>query len=101
MGRLVHFHSFVGTGSGCCTTSVHDGSCSRMGLTPADEVSCVYRRGVPAPEGRPCRCTHEVADDDLETLKVPAGYELWVVPRGARIQLPKARKAPKTARKKK
>jgi len=93
MGKLVHFHSLLGTGSGCCTTTRHHQDCSKWGLSPQNESACTFRRDDPHPEGRECRCVHKEPDilaKALETLKVPKSYNVLVVPQdGLRCSKPK------------
>ena len=91
MAKLVHFHPFLGTATGCCTNTAHHADCSRFGLSPANEVSCVYRRGVSAPKGRPVKCTHE--EPDIE-YKVPAEQELLLVSKRAVFKTTTERRPP-------
>ena len=93
MGKLFHFHPFIGTASGCCTVTQHHVDCSRWGLTPANEISCVFRKGVPAPENRPCKCSHSVPDAIFKSLKIPSGYELWAIPKGMQFKITQKQRA--------
>lgn len=93
---LYHFHPAVMTATGNCQGNTHHKDCKQWGLSWKNEVSCKVVKQSPA--GRPHKCEHNVPSTG--SIRVPSGYELWLLPKGTRFTVRKTRGLRRTTRKK-